>query len=89
VSVLRIVLEVPSPTSERLDRLLSHGLRVSRSRVQDLVQAGILTGDAVSMRALRRPVGAGGALRLNLDRLKRGERLAIESLLQQAPEGIG
>lgn len=69
-AVLCIALAVPQPVSLRLDRLLAEELGLSRSRVDRLVQEGLLlAAGSNTARALRRSVCDGTQVKIGLSGL--------------------
>lgn len=64
---LEIMCSVPEPVGLRVDRLLANELRLSRSRIQSLAEAGDLVVFP-SMSSLRRPVR--GGMRLVVQRAR-------------------
>ncbi|RWB02317.1 MAG: DUF1062 domain-containing protein [Mesorhizobium sp.] len=65
-TVLEIQLGLEMPTSLRLDRLLAGELGISRSRLQALEERRLLIVDPDGAKALRKPTGAGIAIRIDL-----------------------
>nr|WP_245314397.1 DUF1062 domain-containing protein [Rhizobium sp. R634] len=63
---LEIELMVPLPISTRLDRLLATELKVSRSRLQALQEHGKLLIDTDGAAALRRRIGNGARILIDL-----------------------
>ncbi|WDZ78250.1 DUF1062 domain-containing protein [Ensifer adhaerens] len=72
---IKIVLEVPMPIRVRADRLLSTELGLSRNRLGRLEEAGRLTLQSGSRKALQRPIRDG--LRAALDLSDEGDRAEI------------
>ena len=71
---LEIVCVVSEPTSLRVDRLLSTELRLSRSRIRDMHNAGHL---AACPDGLRRPLRNGLQVRIDLRGVHDGDRIAL------------
>jgi hypothetical protein len=71
---LEIVCVVPETTGLRVDRLLSTELRLSRSRIQSLQDAGYL---AACPGGLRRPLRNGLHVRIELRGVHDGDRIAL------------
>jgi hypothetical protein len=63
---LELQLELEMPTSLRLDRLLASELGISRSRLQALGEKLLLIVDPEGAKALRKPIRAGTAIRIDL-----------------------
>ncbi|WP_337268864.1 DUF1062 domain-containing protein [Oryzifoliimicrobium ureilyticus] len=63
---LAIELAVPLPVSTRLDRLLAFELKVSRSALQRLAEAGMVRIDTGHADALRRRVKSGTVINIDL-----------------------
>ena len=72
-SRLEIVCVVPEPTGLRVDRLLSRELRLSRSRIRSLQEAGHL---AACPDGLRRPLRGGLLVGIDLRGVPDGDRIA-------------
>ena len=71
---LEIVCVVPEMTGLRVDRLLSTELRLSRSRIQNMQDAGHL---AASPDGLRRPLRNGLHVRIELRDIHDGDKVAL------------
>lgn len=71
---LEIACVVPEPTGLRVDRLLSAELRLSRSRIQDMQDAGHL---AAGPGGLRRPLRHGLCVRIDLLGVHDGDRIVL------------
>jgi hypothetical protein len=71
---LEIVCVVPEMTGLRIDRLLSTELRLSRSRIQNMQDAGHL---AASPDGLRRPLRNGLHVRIELRDIHDGDKVAL------------
>ena len=74
---LEIVCVVPETTGLRVDRLLSTELRLSRSRIQSLQDAGRLE---VSLEGLRRPLRNGLQVRIELRGVHDGDKIALAAM---------
>ena len=71
---LEIVCVVPETTGLRVDRLLSTELRLSRSRIQNMQNAGHL---AACPDGLRRPLRNGLQVRIDLRGVHDGDKIAL------------
>jgi len=71
---LEIVCVVPRTTGLRVDRLLSTELRLSRSRIQTMQNAGHL---AARPEGLRRPLRDGLLVRIELRGVHDGDKIAL------------
>ena len=71
---LEIVCVVPETTGLRVDRLLSTELRLSRSRIQNMQNAGHLTA---CPDGLRRPLRNGLQVRIDLRDVHDGDKIAL------------
>ena len=74
---LEIVCVVPETTGLRVDRLLSTELRLSRSRIQSLQNAGHLEA---SPEGLRRPLRNGLQVRIELRSVHDGDKIALAAM---------
>lgn len=77
VGRLEIVCVVPETTGLRVDRLLSTELRLSRSRIRTMQNAGHL---AASPHGLRRPLRNGLHVRIDLRSLHDGDEIALAAM---------
>jgi hypothetical protein len=71
---LEIVCIIPETTGLRVDRLLSIELRLSRSRIQNMQNAGLL---AACPDGLRRPLRNGLQVRIELRGVHDGDKIAL------------
>lgn len=71
---LEIACVVPQPTGLRVDRLLATELRLSRSRIQDMQDAGHLVA---CPGGLRRPLRHGLCVRIDLLRIHDGDSIVL------------
>ena len=78
---LEIVCVVPQTTGLRVDRLLSTELRLSRSRLQNMQNAGHL---AACPDGLRRPLRNGLQVRIELRGVHDGDRIALAATGREA-----
>jgi hypothetical protein len=78
---LEIVCVVPETTGLRVDRLLATGLRLSRSRIQNMQNAGHL---AVCPDGLRRPLRNGLQVRIDLRGVHDGDEIALAATGREA-----
>jgi hypothetical protein len=78
---LEIVCVVPEMTGLRVDRLLSTELRLSRSRIQDMQDAGRL---AVCPAGLRRPLRNGLFVGIDLRAIHDGDKIALAATGREA-----
>ena len=74
---LEIVCVVPETTGLRVDRLLSTELRLSRSRIQSMQNAGHLEA---SPEGLRRPLRNGLHVRIDLRGVHDGDEIALAAM---------
>jgi hypothetical protein len=80
-SRLEIVCVVPETTGLRVDRLVSTELRLSRSRIQSMQNAGHL---AASPEGLRRPLRNGLHVRIELSGVHDGDKIALAAMGREA-----
>lgn len=78
---LEIVCVVPETTGLRVDRLLSTELRLSRSRIQSMQNAGHL---AVCPYGLRRPLRNGLEVTIELRGVRDGDKIALAATGREA-----
>jgi hypothetical protein len=78
---LEIVCVIPETTGLRVDRLLSTELRLSRSRIQSMQNAGHL---AASPEGLRRPLRNGLHVRIELRGVHDGDKIALAAMGREA-----
>jgi len=78
---LEIVCVVPETTGLRLDRLLATELRLSRSRIQNMQNAGHL---AACPEGLRRPLRDGLQVRIELGGVQDGDKIAFAATGREA-----
>ena len=78
---LEIVCVVPETTGLRVDRLLATQLRLSRSRIQSMQNAGHL---AASPKGLRRPLRNGLHVRIELRGVHDGDEIAFAAMGREA-----
>jgi len=78
---LEIVCVVPETTGLRVDRLLSTELRLSRSRIQKMQNAGHL---AACPDGLRRPLRNGLQVRIELRGIHDGDKIALAATGREA-----
>ena len=78
---LEIVCVVPETTGLRVDRLLSTELRLSRSRIQSMQNAGRL---AASPEGVRRPLRNGLHVRIELRGFHDGDKIALAAMGREA-----
>jgi hypothetical protein len=78
---LEIVCVVPETTGLRVDRLLSTELRLSRSRIQSLQNAGHLEAFP---EGLRRPLRNGLHVRIDLRGVHDGDKIALAAMSGEA-----
>jgi hypothetical protein len=78
---LEIACVVPETTGLRVDRLLSTELRLSRSRIQSMQNAGHL---AAPPEGLRRPLHNGLHVRIELRGVHDGDEIALAAMGREA-----
>lgn len=78
---LEIVCVVPETTGLRVDRLLATELRLSRSRIRSMQNAGHL---AASPEGLRRPLRNGLRVRIELRGVDGGDKIALAAMGREA-----
>jgi len=78
---LEIVCVVPETTGLRVDRLVANELRLSRSRIQSMQNAGHL---AASPEGLHRPLRNGLQVRIELRGVHDGDRIALAAMGREA-----
>jgi hypothetical protein len=83
---LEIVCIIPETTGLRVDRLLSIELRLSRSRIQNMQNAGLL---AVCPDGLRRPLRNGLQVRIELRGVHDGDKIALAATCQRLQQPSG
>jgi hypothetical protein len=76
-SVLHLLIVTQRPTGQRLDRLMARELKLSRSELRSIHQAGGVLFDSASGSILRKPVRGSFTLRFIASRLTEAQRATV------------